>query len=75
MHARGEAPPGTRLVAESIIGSRFVGRIADSSQVGDLAAVIPTIEGRARIFGERRLLLDPDDPWPLGYRVSDTWPG
>ncbi len=75
LHARGEADKSTRLVATSIIGSRFVGRIEEEVRVGDLPAIVPSIEGRAWISGRRELLLDPDDPWPLGYRVSDTWPG
>ena len=38
------------------------------------AAIIPEITGRAWITDQRTLLLDPDDPWPQGYKLSDTWP-
>ncbi|GAB4516628.1 MAG: trans-3-hydroxy-L-proline dehydratase [Amphiplicatus sp.] len=75
LHARGLIRPGDRLVARSIIDSRFVGTIAETTSLGALPAVIPVIEGRAWISGTRQLLLDPDDPWPTGYRVADTWPG
>lgn len=74
LHVRGEANEDTKLVASSIIDSTFVGRIEKTTMVGNLDAVIPSIEGRAWITGRRELRLDPRDPWPLGYRVSDTWP-
>jgi proline racemase len=35
---------------------------------------LPSISGRAWITGTRQDMLDPDDPWPAGYRLSDTWP-
>lgn len=75
LHARGLIRPGERLVARSIIDSRFVGTIAETTSLGSMPAVIPVIEGRAWISGTRQLLLDPEDPWPTGYRVTDTWPG
>jgi len=75
LHARGQAEPGVELVARSIIDSQFIGRIEEVSAIGNLPAIVPSIEGRAWITGTRELQLDPDDPWPHGYRVSDTWPG
>lgn len=74
LHARGQADAGMELVARSIIDSQFIGRIESTSTVGNLPAVVPSIEGRAWITGTRELKLDPDDPWPHGYRVADTWP-
>ena len=74
LHARGEAGPGSVLVARSIIDSQFIGRIEKETNVGNTPAIVPSIEGRAWITGTRELKLDPSDPWPLGYRVSDTWP-
>ncbi len=75
LHARGLAEPGMELVARSIIDSQFIGRIEEISTIGSLPAIVPSIEGRAWITGTRELQLDPDDPWPHGYRVADTWPG
>jgi len=63
-----------RYVARSIIGSEFQCRIAAVATVGDRPAIIPEVSGRAWITGTHRYTLDPDDPWPTGYRVSDTWP-
>jgi proline racemase len=74
LHAREAIAPGESLLARSIIGSRFTGRIEGESRVGDMAAIIPSIEGRAWRTGDRQVFVDPGDPWPRGYRVSDTWP-
>ena len=74
MHARGEAKAGDTLIAESIIGSQIYCRLESETTVGDKAAILPSVSGRAWITGTRQLMLDPDDPWPAGYRLSDTWP-
>jgi trans-L-3-hydroxyproline dehydratase len=73
--ARGQMAAGDRLVATSIIGSSFEGRIVGQAQVGGRPAILPEISGRAWITGVHQHMLDPDDPWPGGYRLSDTWPG
>ncbi|QMU59693.1 MAG: hypothetical protein GKR98_16820 [Boseongicola sp.] len=74
MHAKGKMAVGDSFTARSIIGSEFQGRIADVTTVGDLPAIIPEISGRGWITGTHQHMLDPDDPWPEGYRLSDTWP-
>jgi trans-L-3-hydroxyproline dehydratase len=65
---------GERYIGRSIIESRFAGEIAGLTTVGNHAAIIPTITGRAWITGQTTLMLDPADPWPDGYKISDTWP-
>ena len=74
MRARGEMQVGDCYLARSIIGSEFLGRIEADAEVGGRPAIIPSISGRAWITGTRQDMLDPDDPWPAGYRLSDTWP-
>ena len=74
LHARGLMQPGDRLIGKSIIDSRFECGIAKQTRVGDKTAIIPSIRGRAWITGTHQIMLDPEDPWPLGYRLSDTWP-
>ncbi|MCC5987931.1 MAG: proline racemase family protein [Pararhodobacter sp.] len=74
MHRRGQIAAGQVLTARSLIGSRFQGRIVGEAQIGGHPAVVPEISGRAWITDTRQLLLDPEDPWPRGYRVNDTWP-
>jgi proline racemase len=74
LRARGRMQVGDRYVARSIIGSEFLGTIEADTAIGARAAIIPSISGRAWITGTRQDMLDPDDPWPAGYRLSDTWP-
>jgi len=74
LHARGEMGLADRLTTVSLIGSSFTGRILGETQLGGHAAIRPEISGRAWITGMHQHMLDPDDPWPQGYRLSDTWP-
>ncbi|WP_170412410.1 trans-3-hydroxy-L-proline dehydratase [Ruegeria arenilitoris] len=73
MAAKGQMTVGQTFEAVSIIGSRFTGRIAAETRVGDRPAITPEISGRGWITGIHQHMLDPDDPWPGGYRLSDTW--
>jgi proline racemase len=73
LHKKGKMRLGQTLTARSIIGSEFTGRIVDLSDVNGTAAILPEISGRGWITGIHQHMLDPDDPWPQGYRLSDTW--
>jgi proline racemase len=75
LHARGMLRVGDRFIGRSIVGSRFDCRIEREAVVGSKAGIVPSISGRAFITGTHQHMLDPDDPWPQGYRISDTWPG
>jgi 4-hydroxyproline epimerase len=58
-------------VHESIIGSQFVGRVEGRTQVAGVDAIIPSIEGWARIYGDNRITVDPaDDPFWQGFLLS-----
>lgn len=74
LHARGEIRSGERFIGRSVIGSRFDCQIQEVTEIAGRPAIVPSIRGRAWISGTQQLMLDPDDPWPLGYRLSDTWP-
>ena len=74
LHARGQLQKGERFIGKSIIDSRFECSIVEETRVGERSAIIPSIRGRAWITGIHQLMLDPEDPWPQGYRISDTWP-
>ncbi len=63
---------GATYVAESVLDTRFTGRIAGRATVGDLDAVVPAITGRAWITGFHQLVLDPTDPLD-GFKLPDTW--
>jgi proline racemase len=72
--ARGSMTESDVYRARSIIGSEFLCRIARPTTVGGRPAIVPIVSGRAWITGVNQYMLDPDDPWPSGYRLADTWP-
>jgi proline racemase len=74
MHARGELAVGERFVHTSIIDSRFDCRIESTTTAGGVPAIVPSIAGQAWITDLTTLVLDPTDPYPAGYRLTDTWP-
>jgi proline racemase len=74
LRARGQMAVGDELTMRSIIGSRFDGQILGDTDLAGTPAITPTVTGRAWITGTTKIMVDPDDPWPRGYRVSDTWP-
>jgi proline racemase len=73
LHARGRMKTRDRLTARSLIGSTFSGTILGETAVGSTPAIVPEISGRGWITGIHQHMLDPTDPWPEGYRLSDTW--
>ena len=73
LHARGQMRVGDVMIHESIIGSRFTGAIIGETTVAGRTAILPTVEGRAWITGLSSVMVDPDDPYPDGYVLSDTW--
>jgi len=60
---------GDKFIHESIIGSRFIGRIEELTKVGEYTAIIPSIEGWARITGYNNITIDDDDPYAHGFQV------
>jgi trans-L-3-hydroxyproline dehydratase len=66
-HARGEIDLGQSMVVESIIGTRFTGRIVETMTFGAYPALIPEIEGSAHITGRHEFLIDPGDPLRDGF--------
>jgi proline racemase len=70
LHARGALGVGDTLVNESVIGTRFTGRIAAETEVGGIPAIVPEITGRAWITAMGQYLLDPEDPFPTGFRLG-----
>jgi proline racemase len=66
-HARGDLGQNQRIVVESIIGSRFSGRVVETTSFGNYPAVIPEVEGTAHICGRQEFLIDPSDPLKDGF--------
>lgn len=74
LRAEGKMAVGEQLTMRSIIDSEFHGTVLRDADIDGLAAIVPSISGRAWVTGTSEYTLDPNDPWPTGYRVSDTWP-
>lgn len=68
-YAQGKLKPGDSFLHESIIGSRFVGRIEAETMLHDYPAIIPSIEGWAVIHGFNHILFDERDPYVHGFQV------
>lgn len=73
MHARGQIGVGEKLIHESILSTEFVGEIVETLTIGDKPGIRPTIKGQAYLTGFHQYVLDPADPFPTGYTLSDTW--
>jgi 4-hydroxyproline epimerase len=69
-HARGKIKLGQEFIHESIIGSKFTGRVEEETMLGNIPAIIPSVEGWARVFGLNTITIDPDDdPYAHGFQV------
>ena len=67
---KGRLKQGDDFIHESIIGSKFIGRVEGLAEVGGKPAIIPSIEGWARIYGYNTIKIDPDDdPYAFGFQV------
>ncbi|WP_296617229.1 proline racemase family protein [Sphingomonas sp.] len=73
MHARGELGVGERFVHTSILDTEFLCGIEAETRVGGVAGVVTRVAGRAWLTGVSHYGTDPDDPFPQGYRLNDTW--
>lgn len=69
-YTQGKLKKGDEFIHESIIGSRFIGRIEEETHVGSFPAIRPSIEGWARVYGYNTISIDPDDdPYAYGLQV------
>ena len=69
-YAKGKLKKGDEFIHESIIGSKFIGRIEEEVIVNGIAAIRPSIEGWARIYGYNMITIDEeDDPYAYGFQV------
>ena len=69
--AKGGLAEGDEFVHESIILSTFTGRIEGRTKVGNHDAIIPSIEGWARVTGLNTITIDDRDPFAHGFQVVD----
>jgi proline racemase len=73
MHSRGELAVGEPFKHLSILDTEFACSIEEVSKVGEIEAVLTSVAGRAWLTGVSYYGSDPEDPFPHGYRLNDTW--
>jgi proline racemase len=73
LHARGRLGLEEDFRHEGIVGTIFTGRLVAETTVGPYRAVVPTLTGQAWITGFASYVIDPDDPFPEGFTVTDIW--
>lgn len=73
LHARAEVAVGEPFRHLSILDTAFDCQVLETATIGGVPAVIPEIRGRAWLTGISTYGIDPEDPFPNGYRLSDTW--
>jgi len=70
LHGHGRLAIGEEFINESIIGTRFKGKLVRETRVGDFTAVDPVITGEAHITGIQQFVVDPHDPVKYGFIVG-----
>lgn len=69
-YAKGKLKKGEAFIHESIIGSKFTGRIEAETTLAGKPAIIPSIEGWAKVYGHNTITIDDeDDPYAYGFQV------
>ncbi|MBT1685971.1 4-hydroxyproline epimerase [Dawidia soli] len=68
-YAKGKLKPGEPFIHESIIGSKFIGRVEEATTLGDKPAIVPSIEGWAVVTGYNTIIMDDNDPYKHGFQV------
>ena len=69
LDAMGLVADSRPFVHESVVGTRFTGRVASRTTVGEYDAIVAEVEGSAWITGEHTFLVDESDPLGRGFRL------
>lgn len=70
LHAKGKLKKGEDYIHESFIGSKFIGRVEEETAIGDIKAIVPSIQGWAKVYGYNNIIIDEDDdPYAFGFQV------
>ena len=69
LHSKGLLPLNTEFRNESFIGTHFIGKLIEETDVNGVPAVIPTIKGRAWVTGHAEYVYDENDPFPTGFEL------
>jgi len=73
LYSQGGVAVGAKVCARSIIGSRFDVELVGTTEVAGRPATLSRISGRGWIHGMHTIGLDPSDPYPHGFLLTDTW--
>lgn len=73
LHARGDLGVGETFRHTPILDTMFDCQVVETATAGALPAIVPQISGRAWLTGISHYGVDPEDPFPEGYRLGDTW--
>lgn len=68
-HAQGKLKVGDEFIHESFIGSKFIGKVEEETQLAGIKAIVPSIQGWAKIYGHNTISIDDDDPYAHGFQV------
>ena len=68
-YAKGKLKAGEDFIHESYIGSQFIGRIEEETSLAGIQAIVPSIQGWAKIYGHNTISIDDDDPYAYGFQV------
>jgi 4-hydroxyproline epimerase len=70
LHAKGNLKKGEDFIHESYIGSTFIGRVEEETSIKNIPAIIPSIQGWAKVYGYNTIIIDDDDdPYAHGFQV------
>ena len=70
LHAKGKLGKGEKYIHESFIGTKFIGCIEEEISIDDKMAIIPSIQGWAKVYGYNTIMIDDeDDPYAYGFQV------
>lgn len=70
LHAKGKLKKGEDFIHESFIGSKFIGKVEEETTIGNIKAIVPSIQGWAKVYGYNTIIIDEDDdPYAFGFQV------
>ncbi|MCC9017025.1 4-hydroxyproline epimerase [Flavobacterium lipolyticum] len=70
LHAKGKLKVGEDFIHESYIGSKFIGKVVEETSIGEIPAIVPSIQGWAKVYGYNTIIIDEEnDPYAHGFQV------
>lgn len=70
LHAKGKLKVNEEYIHESFIGSKFIGKVVSETSIGNIPAIVPSIQGWAKVYGYNTIIIDDeDDPYAFGFQV------